>query len=150
MAPARIELRLRPLTSKKGGTPIVPDVHDLIANRRQDRERKHAGNHEAKKAKKMTDPKEEARENPTAKRPMSVRELAELGGRKLVYIRAVLAGEVLEELAAEDADAQLDISPDATLYSVHAADGSRIALVGDRNIAFAAARQYEMNPVSVH
>jgi hypothetical protein len=42
------------------------------------------------------------------------------------------------------------VPEDATLYSVHTADGERIALVGDRDLAFAAARQHEMNPVSVH
>lgn len=77
-------------------------------------------------------------------------ELAELGGRKLVYIRAVQAADVIDDLEDEFGNLQVDIESDATLYSVHAADGERIALVGDRDIAFAAARQYEMNPVSVH
>ena len=74
------------------------------------------------------------------------RELAALGGKKLVYVRTVLAREVQDELV----DALIDIPGDTTLYSVHASDGQRIALVGDRALAFAAARQQEMNPVSVH
>lgn len=82
--------------------------------------------------------------------PMSAREFAELGGRKLVYVRAVLARDVLDELVDEDGDLIVDVPETATLYSVHAADGERIALVGDRELAFAAARQHEMNPVSVH
>lgn len=81
---------------------------------------------------------------------MSAREFAKLGGRKLVYVRAVQAGDVLDELIDEDGDLMVDVPETATLYSVHSADGERIALVGDRDLAFAAARQHEMNPVSVH
>lgn len=82
--------------------------------------------------------------------PMSAREFAELGGRKLVYVRAVQACDVLDELVDEDGELIVDVPETATLYSVHSADGERIALVGDRDLAFAAARQHEMNPVSVH
>ncbi len=81
---------------------------------------------------------------------MTRREFAELGGRKLVYVRAVIARDVIDDLVDEDGVPDMDIPEDATLYSVHAADGERIALVGDRDLAFAAARQHEMNPVSVH
>lgn len=81
---------------------------------------------------------------------MSAREFAELGGRKLVYIRAVTARDVLDDLVDDEGEPIADVPEDATLYSVHAADGERIALVGDRDLAFAAARQHEMNPVSVH
>lgn len=86
----------------------------------------------------------------TARGPMSANELAALGGRKLVYIRAVQARDVIEDLSSEFAEFEVDVEEDATLYSVHSADGERIALVGDRELAFAAARQHEMNPVSVH
>ena len=83
-------------------------------------------------------------------RPMSAREFAELGGRKLVYIRTVIARDVADDLMEDDGVTEMDIPEDTTLYSVHSADGERIALVGDRDLAFAAARQHEMNPVSVH
>ena len=83
-------------------------------------------------------------------RSLSAREFAELGGRKLVYVRTVLARDVRDELVDDDGDMVIDVPGDTTLYSVHAADGERIALVGDRDLAFAAARQHEMNPVSVH
>ena len=87
----------------------------------------------------------------TAKsRPLTEREFAELGGRKLVYVRTVLASEVRDELVDEEGGAVIDVPGDTTLYSVHSSDGERIALVGDRDLAFAAARQHEMNPVSVH
>lgn len=81
---------------------------------------------------------------------MSAREFAELGGRKLVYVRAVQARDVIDDLVDEDGELIVDVPETATLYSVHSADGERIALVGDRDLAFAAARQHEMNPVSVH
>jgi hypothetical protein len=80
----------------------------------------------------------------------ATRDLAALGGKKLVYVRTVLARDVQNELIDEDTGAVIDIPGDTTLYSVHANDGQRIALVGDRALAFAAARQHEMNPVSVH
>ncbi|MEM8772393.1 MAG: DUF1150 family protein [Pseudomonadota bacterium] len=70
--------------------------------------------------------------------------------KKLVYIRPIAASDVMDDL--EDALGDIDsaIEGDAILYSVHDADGERLALVGDRELAFAAARQYEMTPVSVH
>ncbi|PJA60546.1 MAG: DUF1150 domain-containing protein, partial [Rhodobacterales bacterium CG_4_9_14_3_um_filter_71_31] len=39
---------------------------------------------------------------------------------------------------------------DAALYAIHDASGARLALVGDRDLAFVVARQNEMTPVSVH
>jgi hypothetical protein len=35
-------------------------------------------------------------------------------------------------------------------YAIHAADGTQMALIGDRDIAFAVVRQNELEPVSVH
>ena len=81
---------------------------------------------------------------------MSRKEFEELGGRRLVYVRTVCVSEVADDLVDEDSDLTMDLPDDAILYSVHAANGERIALVGDRALAFAAARQHEMNPVSVH
>lgn len=56
----------------------------------------------------------------------------------------------MEDLQDEDGDISFDVQDEDILYSVHSSEGERIALVGDRELAFAAARQYEMNPVSVH
>ena len=81
---------------------------------------------------------------------VSTQELAEMGGRKLVYIRPVIAADVADDLMDDDGHLAFDLPDDATLYSVHAADGERLALVGDLDLAFAAARQQEMNPVNVH
>jgi len=86
----------------------------------------------------------------TTKKPTVAGDLAALGGRKLVYIRAVAAIDVIDDLGDEFGDHEIGLDADTVLYSVHASDGERIALVGDRDLAFAAARQYEMNPVSVH
>ena len=69
---------------------------------------------------------------------MSRSELAELGGRNLVYVRTVVARDVMDDLVDDDGALMEDIPDDATLYSVHASDGERIALVGDRALAFAA------------
>ena len=35
-------------------------------------------------------------------------------------------------------------------YGIHAADGTVLAVVADRDVAFAAARQHDLEPVSVH
>ena len=81
---------------------------------------------------------------------LSARDFAELGGRRLVYIRTVAARDVLDDLLDDDGELTIEVEDDDILYSVHSSTGERIALVGSRELAFAAARQYEMNPVSVH
>ena len=73
----------------------------------------------------------------------------EEGGIKTCYVRPVLAGEVRDEIARESKET-LQLRDDSVLYALHAADGSRIALMSDREIAFAAAKQHEMVPLSVH
>ena len=35
-------------------------------------------------------------------------------------------------------------------FSVHAADGTPLAIIGDRDTAFAAVRSHDLEPVSVH
>ncbi|MEL7216521.1 MAG: DUF1150 family protein [Pseudomonadota bacterium] len=61
---------------------------------------------------------------------------------KLVYIRAIptadLPAQVQEQTTAKE------------LFSIHTADGTQVALVDGRKLAFAVARQHEMEPVSVH
>lgn len=68
---------------------------------------------------------------------------------RTVYVRAVPAKDVLEEIA-DDPELELVAMDVDTLYAVHAPDGARLALVSDRETAFAAARQHDMAPVSVH
>jgi hypothetical protein len=36
------------------------------------------------------------------------------------------------------------------LFAVHAADGTEMAVIADRDVAFAAVRQHSLEPVSVH
>lgn len=88
--------------------------------------------------------------NDGEQKSLSARDFAELGGRKLVYIRTVAARDVLDDLIDDEGELTIDIEDSDILYSVHSSSGERLALVGNRDLAFAAARQYEMNPVSVH
>jgi len=64
-------------------------------------------------------------------RQISVRELALFGMQDLAYVKTVVV--------------------DGTLaYAVHAADGTQIALLADRDVAFATIRQHDLEPLSVH
>lgn len=76
--------------------------------------------------------------------PVSVETLAALGGPNLVYIREVevseLEGSVPEEM----------LKGNDKFYAVHSADGTRVAVVNNRDAAFASALQNDMVPVSVH
>jgi hypothetical protein len=78
---------------------------------------------------------------------MTKEALAAFGGPDLVYIRTVRARDILADTPLSD-DEGLD--PNAIYYAVHAADGSRLAVLEDRKSAFAAARGNELSPVSVH
>jgi hypothetical protein len=62
---------------------------------------------------------------------------------RIVYIREVAVSDLSEELQ-EQAEGL------SVLYGVHRADGARLALVADRKLAFALARQNDMAPVNVH
>ena len=76
---------------------------------------------------------------------ISVEALRGLGAPKMVYIREVIAGELQGEVEGiEEFDAE------AKLFAVHAADGTPMALVDEREAAFAAAREFDYEPVSVH
>lgn len=62
--------------------------------------------------------------------------------RRIVYVRQVRRDELPEEARrAEEAD---------HLYSIHDEAGNRIGLAPGRDLAFIAARQHELTPVSVH
>jgi hypothetical protein len=63
--------------------------------------------------------------------------------KPIVYVRPVAVKDLPAALRAETGD--LDV-----LYSVHDKDGQRLALVGDRKLAFALARQYDFVPENVH
>lgn len=61
----------------------------------------------------------------------------------IVYVREVKVADLPEEL--RDQAAGLDV-----IYAVHRMNGERLALVANRGLAFALARQHDMAPVSVH
>ena len=64
-------------------------------------------------------------------------------GDRLVYIRPVVVADLPDELQ-EQAEGREQI------YGVHSSDGLCLALVKDRNLAFALARQNDFSPVEVH
>lgn len=82
--------------------------------------------------------------------PVLTREdFAALGGPSLVYVREISGAEVIAS-SPVDAIEGFDLQPEQTLYAVHGADGSRLAIVTDRDTAYAAARAHELVPVAVH
>jgi hypothetical protein len=62
---------------------------------------------------------------------------------RIVYVRPVAVAELPVEVQ-EQAMGMDEI------YAVHDADGQRLALVKDREMAFVLARQNDFAPVSVH
>lgn len=64
-------------------------------------------------------------------RHMSSRELALFGMQDLAYIKAVIVNGL-------------------TAFAVHAADGTQVAVLPDRDIALATVRQHDLEPLSVH
>jgi hypothetical protein len=77
----------------------------------------------------------------TVVKSISAEALAGLGGPNLVYVREIDPAELSQ---VEGLPAGLK------LFAIHSADGTRVGVVGDRDAAFAAARQHDMEPVSVH
>ena len=80
---------------------------------------------------------------------MTKEDFAGLGAPDLVYVREIKAADVLADTPLATVPG-LSIDPDATLYAVHGADGERLAVMIDRETAFAAAVAHELEPVSVH
>jgi hypothetical protein len=64
-------------------------------------------------------------------------------GARIVYVRPVLVSELPEQLREQAGGLE-------TIYAVHGPDGARLALVRDRLMAFALARQNDLAPVNVH
>ena len=64
-------------------------------------------------------------------RHMSSRELALFGMQDLAYVKQVVVNGVSE-------------------FAVHAADGTQITVLPDREIALATLRQHDLEPLSVH
>jgi hypothetical protein len=64
-------------------------------------------------------------------RQMSLRDLAALGLSHIAYVKPV------------SVDGQ-------TAYSIHAADGTEMAVMADRDVAVTAIRVHNLEPLSVH
>lgn len=64
-------------------------------------------------------------------------------GERIVYVRPIAVADLPAEIRAQAGGLE-------TLYAVHSGDGERLALVRDRNLAFAIARQNDLAPVSAH
>lgn len=75
--------------------------------------------------------------------------LAEIGMQTHVYARPVQAKEILEELQGQLPEG-MDVPPETWLYSVHAANGVRVAIVDSREAAFQGAAAYGYQALSVH
>ncbi len=80
---------------------------------------------------------------------LSSEDFAALGAPNLVYVRAIKAAEIMADTPVETIRG-FDLKPEQTLYAVHRADGARLAVLGDREAAIAAALAHELAPVSVH
>ncbi|EEW24652.1 DUF1150 family protein [Rhodobacter ferrooxidans] len=64
-------------------------------------------------------------------------------GNRIVYVRPILVADLPEDIREQAGNLQ-------TLYALHSPDGARLALVRDRKLAFALARQNDLAPVNVH
>jgi hypothetical protein len=63
--------------------------------------------------------------------------------RAIVYVRPVAVADLPDSV-------QDQVEGLTVVYSVHKASGEQLALVADRGLAFALAREHDMAPVSVH
>ena len=80
--------------------------------------------------------------------PLGNDAFAALGAPALVYVRPMSATEAFDQ--HPKALAEAEIEPDQIVYSVHRANGERLAILTDRETAYAAAIAYDLAPVSVH
>jgi hypothetical protein len=80
--------------------------------------------------------------------PLSNEAFAALGAPQLVYVRGMTAAAALA--GQPQALAAAELTPEQTVYVVHRADGVRLAIVTDREQAYAAALAHDLAPVSVH
>lgn len=80
---------------------------------------------------------------------LSRKAFAELGAPDLVYVRPVKVRELVGGRPVQVAPG-VRMNPEQTLYAVYGADGERLAVMMERDEAFAAAVAHELAPVSVH
>lgn len=73
--------------------------------------------------------------------------LSNLIAQNLVYVREVKAAELMR---AGLLPGNAKVDPLQKLFTLCASDGRQLAIMDNRDLAFAAAREHELNPVSVH
>ena len=78
---------------------------------------------------------------------LSPEQVARIIGANTVYVREV-GVEELKGSGVIPVDAP--VTPAQKFFALHSADGRRVAIVDSRDMAFVAARQHELEPVSVH
>jgi hypothetical protein len=76
---------------------------------------------------------------------IATEELAMLGNGALGYIR-----EIEPDNAAKLLGPQINVPGDIRLYCLYGADGTPMSISASFEAAFAAARQHELTPVTVH
>jgi hypothetical protein len=62
---------------------------------------------------------------------------------KIVYVRPVAVADLPDDIREQAAGLEV-------IYALHRPDGERLALVANRSLAFALARQNDLAPVNVH
>ena len=72
-------------------------------------------------------------------------DLAALGNGALGYIREIQPGHAAKLLGP-----QIDVPGDIRLYCLYGADGTPMSISASFEAAFAAAREHELTPVTVH
>ncbi len=70
-------------------------------------------------------------------------DFAKYRDERKVYVRTVAQADLPEDMRAETEGYE-------TVYAIYSEDGERLALVKDRDLAFAVARTNDFTPVSVH
>jgi hypothetical protein len=78
---------------------------------------------------------------------LSQEEVARIIGPNTVYVREVDVEE-LKGSGVLPIDAPFPAKQ--KFFALHAADGRRVAILDNRDMAFVAAREHELEPVSVH
>jgi hypothetical protein len=68
---------------------------------------------------------------PSFYKPISPRDFAALGLEHIAYVKPIVVNG-------------------AQAFAVHAADGTQIAVLANREVAIAAVQQHDLEPVSVH
>ena len=69
--------------------------------------------------------------------------LADRSDDRLVYVKPVALSELPKEVREQAGDVK-------QLFALHNSDGEQLALVANRRLAFALARENDMSPMAVH